>query len=554
MLDAEHQDVVVLFVHGIGDQSATATLREFGLPLIESTGDWLGANSVTSSDVTAPVGQAPAHVQVTVRDGDRSLRVLAAESWWAPLVEPPGYGRLLRWLVSVVPFLVQRVADVGTRRSTNRMDASGERARECGLRQKVTHLGTLIVFGTWRLVQNVAALTVTLLVMAGLILVGLLTFTNASRERVLAPAGATKLRPLRLVERLIAIRLPRWVRDILIRYIGDSYALLNSDENAGAMVRRVTADLRWLEEREPEARVVIVAHSQGAELARRVVKERPPGKPVDSLITFGSGIQKLDALDQLRGRLRLASSAFGLRIVSAAGLVLSLAALAGSGPLVGSLPSWTPALGISIAFAAMAGARKLLVTAVHDYDRDRLAVTEQQVARWLDLYASHDLVSEGELPLGPLGTSKKIINRRSLLFDHVTYPQNVEAFRAAVALELARVAAWPNVTTQLPQPVATAVEARDKRVRWLVGAHATIAVGGLSVAAFLARDLGEWIAHVLGGVDTSIETFMLRGWWATAIACLVVAVAAAGLALLGSRIWSAWSHGATRRLLTARST
>ncbi len=545
-------DIGVLFVHGIGDQIRGATLDEFGLPLIESTGDWLGSTNVERSQVSEPVDGAPSHAYVTVREDGRTLRVLTAESWWAPVFHTPRYPALMRWLLSAVPFVVQRVVDGGLRRSTSRMKRRSEGVRRSGPAGRVGQLVLLVALSSWRLVQNVLALAVTIVVMLGLIAVGLLTFTSRARERIFTPAQAAQQAPLNLIRRLVTNRLPRWLRDILIGSIGDSYALLRDKKAGDLMVDQVQRDLAWLEERDTGARVVIIAHSQGAELARRVLKRRTTGRPVDSLITFGAGIEKLDAVDRLRKRLRLAWTAFALRIVSGAGLLLSLAAVAGSAPLLGSVVWWTPAIALPIAFASLAAARRVLVLVVGEYDEQRLGVTNAQVARWLDLYASHDPVSEGPLPLSGLGVSNQIVNRRSTLLDHTAYWQNVEAFRAAVALELARVAGWPGMTTRPPACIVAAAADRAKRVWWLVGSHATIAVAALGVGALVARDVGEAVAHAIGAIDGGVETFLLGGWWSAALGCLVLAGVAAGLALLASLVWDRWSHERTVRLLAER--
>ena len=63
------------------------------------------------------------------------------------------------------------------------------------------------------------------------------------------------------------------------------------------MIERVQHDLDWLEWN-ANAPLVVVAHSQGAEIVRRVLVGR--SSPVASLVTFGSGIEKLDAVAQLR--------------------------------------------------------------------------------------------------------------------------------------------------------------------------------------------------------------------------------------------------------------
>jgi hypothetical protein len=545
---APAKEVAVLFVHGIGDQARGSTLKEFGVPLIDSAGRWLGAGRVEEGGVSGPVDGEPAHATVDVHDDERTLSVLTAEAWWASEFRAPGYRALLCWLAVAVPFVVQRIVDGGLRRSTKKMKKRGERARRSGLVRAAGEGLIVVALAALRLVQNVIALIVTGLLMTGLIAVGLLTFSSRLRTRMFTVAGVGDLTPLGPVLRLIADRVPRWVRDILVRYIGDSYALLRDTEAGNAMVDRVECDLHWLEARMPSAPVVIIAHSQGAELARRVLSRRDPGKPVASLITFGAGIEKLAAVDLLRKNLRLAWTAIVLRIVSAAALVTSIVAA------VGSAAPWIPVLGLTVAFAALAAARQILVRVVgEEYTEDRLGVTQQQLTHWLDLHASHDLVSEGSLPVEGFGDSRTIVNRRSLLLDHISYWQNVEAFRAAVALELARAAHWPGVTTQLPSCVVAAAAQRAKRVWWLTGSHIAVAVAAVAAGVLLARDLGEPLARVARSIDGGLGSYLLDGWRPPAIGGMLIALLAAGLAALASRVWNRWSHGRTDRLLTARA-
>ena len=282
----------VLFVHGIGSQHRGGTLAEFGDPLIDSTTRWLVGGSVSR---TAPVDQpdSPVYENVTVTDADgRTLEILAAESCWADTVQAPGYWRLLAWLVSTVPFLVTRAFDTGLRRTNRQIERhldrpGGGRARPASLPGALTVLALAPV----RLVQNVIALTASLALLVLLLVLGIL--------------GLGRL---------------------LTAYIGDSYAYLT---DAGKLIERVHHDLDWLEWH-ANAPLVIVAHSQGAEIVRRVLIGRTG--PVASLVTFGSGIEKLDAVARLRGQAWRGRLAIVIRIVSALALVAAIAGIVDAWP------------------------------------------------------------------------------------------------------------------------------------------------------------------------------------------------------------------------------
>jgi hypothetical protein len=64
-------------------------------------------------------------------------------------------------------------------------------------------------------------------------------------------------------------------------------------------------------------------------------------------------------------------------------------------------------------------------------------------APWLDLYATHDLVSAGPRSLLPASvTRERVINLRSLLHDHTTYFERPEHSPPALWSAIARAAGW----------------------------------------------------------------------------------------------------------------
>jgi hypothetical protein len=292
------------------------------------------------------------------------------------------------------------------------------------------------------------------------------------------------------------------LRRLLTGYIGDSYAFLTNDRQArDKMIERVHDDLDWLEWN-VNAPLVIVAHSQGAEIVRRVLIGR--SHPVAALVTFGSGIEKLDAVARLRGKLGRAWLAIAIRVVSAAALV---------GGVYGIVNHWwLAAVLFALSFAALSAARGVLRSIVGAaYDRERLGIGPGQVARWTDVYATSDPVSEGDLPVEELGSSEQIVNRRLLFTDHTSYWQNVERFRSNVALEIARVGGWNNLT-ELPANVEAANARRVWRVWGLVAARwvvvtATLAARSvpIAVAAIPALVAVEWLWGLWSDARTMAE-------------------------------------------------
>jgi hypothetical protein len=183
---------------------------------------------------------------------------------------------------------------------------------------------------------------------------------------------------------------------------------------------------------------VIVAHSQGAEVAHRVLRNRSARAPIAGLVTFGAGIAKLHAVGKLAGARRRSWSAFVLRWGSAACACGAVAVVGGWQDAPNERATAAALLAVAIGLLSLA--RKILRAIVGD-EKDAIGIGGGQVQLWTDLHASHDLVSEGPLrfPDGVVGTTQAIVNGRSML-DHVTYWHNVEGFACAVARELERAA------------------------------------------------------------------------------------------------------------------
>ena len=135
---------------------------------------------------------------------------------------------------------------------------------------------------------------------------------------------------------------------------------------------------------------------------------------------------------------------------------------------------------LAAAIGLISAARAILRTIV-GAEAEAIAIGAGQVGRWTDLHASHDPVSEGDLRFDQrLGQSSKVVNRRSLLLDHVTYWHNAEGFQTAVAREIERVACgWTTVARS--EALERAVKARTRVVDRVQYARAVVVAlaGGL---------------------------------------------------------------------------
>lgn len=540
----EPSDTAVLFVHGIGEQKRGETLAEFGGSLVDSGRAWFGAEQVVDVPPDMDGGSgAPEHRELLVtRPGRDPSRVLLAESLWADKVHAPGWRTLMAWLFSTVPFVVQRAADAWMRRSSRKIDATKTRREARRIdpgvprrsRRVLNFADVLLaaVIGALRVALNVAAMALTLGVLVLLLALGALAGLAPVRKRlfgidtrafpipllvaaVLALAAIAFLMHdaqtgvriglgiLAVFALVVLLSFSRRLRSIVVGFIGDSYALLHANGPKNEIVDQVCADLEWLEQRAAGGPVVIVAHSQGAEVARRALCRRAlHAEPIAGLVTFGSGIVKLYCTDKLRGQQGRSLGAFGLRLLSAACTVLGAVALiewwdAG-------LERWLGVALLAIAVMALTIARKQLQRIVGvRFAPEALEIGARQVGHWTDLHASHDIVSEGDLPVWERtrGYSRTVVNRRSLILDHVTYPLNVEGFRAAVALELERVAdGLPE--PRRPQALRAAERARTLRVTVIYAIR-------LGLAALV---LSLWItldATFAGGVGIAAAAALL---------------------------------------------
>jgi hypothetical protein len=511
----EVSELGVLFVHGIGSQRRGDTLLDFGEPLGQSLTDWFGPEAVTWSgtELVDPKGGAPAHTRIAIDRGGERRRLLVAESTWADAFNPPSWWPLMTWLLWAVPFVVLRATDhrLGLVRTNQLIDAH----------RKLRHPLRWLANQAWRIVKNVASVAIVLVLTVVLLL----------------------LSPIALIPRVRAAA--QSVQRLLIRYIGDSYDLVVSPGRGDAMVAQVESDLAWLESASV-LKVAIVAHSQGAELVRRMLARRARGKPIASLITFGSGIAKLRAVERLHGQGRTAVFAYALRGVAAAltcgGVVLAV--------LRGGI--WLPIVAVAaIASGALiTGARGVLKQIVNDDDlgEELAEVVEGRLRRWHDYYATSDPVPEGALPLDEVkleaGRSTRIANRRSPLFDHTSYFGNGEAFRPAVLAELATLLGWR------PSGLAmrTIDVTRERRARATLRLLAArLAIGALAVAVVVLPrvhvrrrawdDAARWLGdRVSGWLSRSPGRDLLLG--------AAIALAAALLYRLYAGFWN---HSADKR-------
>ncbi|MGO9043063.1 MAG: hypothetical protein ACLQIK_15930 [Mycobacterium sp.] len=133
-----------------------------------------------------------------------------------------------------------------------------------------------------------------------------------------------------LLAALSFVPLLRWLPVALLGLVGDSYAAVADRQSRDDMVCQIKRDLAWCSAR--SERLVVVAHSQGAMLAREALIAQPLGERV-TLIGLGSGLGPLYSLRRAhdegvgaRGWYVLGAVTAG---VAATGLFLVLIAIPG---------------------------------------------------------------------------------------------------------------------------------------------------------------------------------------------------------------------------------
>ena len=502
---------------------------------------------------------------------------MLAEAWWADEVRTPRYRDLAMWGVRALP-LALLLQVVGRARRSLTDDNQGH-----GRPRKVIALAYWASVG---LITMVVLAPLVVLAIVAMLVIGLL--------------------PVPAVRRGVAT-----VQRGLTGTVGDSLVLLDSPMRAAAMAGRVEAGVGYLRDRGCR-RVVVIAHSQGAELAAYALADGEVG-PVDGLLTVGSGITTLQILHNARGWTLLPWLPAGLVLVAAAlGIQLWLAAHA-------SGVRWSHVgLGLLWLLGAIVVLALVLLLVRRYLDGHRYAMPISLVAvfvtlglvigpaqwllggfafpvfmlypllgifvlsvrrivsvkpplvepdlkgaskAWLDLYAHSDPVPNGPTRTREPGwpQTREVHNLDSVISDHSSYlAARDDALASIVAFLLEHCESSPvdvNVPDTLVLRRAAAYRRfRLRRLRW------TRRIVTVAALLFLTRtwaQLGPWtsgislrVAHAAGPLGGLLPwTGQPRGDAATAIGAVGVAVVAALLYWVAFLIWQAWDREAFRRMI-----
>jgi hypothetical protein len=516
-------DVGLLFVHGIGEQERGATVSAWTDTLVGALREALGDDAV---EVRAAVlgpdpsdASAPAHVDldIVLPDAPAVVRWRLAEGWWAETFSPPGFAELAWWAVFVLPYTL--LAHFVLRFQSARHQGRSVAYRGVAL----TRAGLLVALAA--LLLPLLAVVVALIVVLGAV-------------------------PIAAIRRLAGALQRR-----LSQTFGDSFVFLGSPARAGAIVDKVARDARWLSE--CTSRQIVVAHSQGAEVAFRALRRQQP-TTLERFITLGSGQTKLSMIERAvrSGEQRgvwLAPLGF---LVIAASLVSAQRWIAREG--WDEAWAWLIYVSVGVSMVAVGIGHASAVWRKSPSELDVHATNG-----WLDLYATHDPVAGGSV-YGLRGHSRLLIsepvaNQMSTVRDHTAYRSNVEGVVARIATAAACATGGSLYAAGLRRRVgARALRRRAWRVQWLRACRwYALLVGAFLVVAQGDRlaDTGRDVTPALSAVLSLLPVLSIpdraddRSDVATAAALLMFGLSAWLVYVILAAIWRWWDGNEMRAAL-----
>lgn len=426
----KRHELGILFVHGIGDQQQGSTLLQFGEPVIETLRRWHMGQTGKGADVVRVIESVllparnfstdPAHSVVEFEVDGESRRWLLAEDWWGDQVVQPDPREFVTWMLTrgswiVLLHLVERLIDHPKRNWQSRLfwlwlnsPLTPPNVRTA-LNLATVHRPRLVdgvraIYGRWwiLMIWTAIALAIQIPLLAAFVI-------------ALVPIPSVSKWVASLVRRLASV-------------LGDSFVLVKRESQRGAILTHFEQSLAYVASK--SRYVAIVAHSQGTAVACEVLRLNPGLRP-DLLVTFGSGVAKLDQLylAESSRRLSLTLAGFG-PVIGAAALVLLL-------------PTTPWPFAVRLILATVAGIGwSLLATYVLWHIVESRSDLHEHYARpggaqladvWADYNATHDPVPTATLQQ-TFGMSAKrlrsetIANRKSFIWDHTTYLGNFAEF------------------------------------------------------------------------------------------------------------------------------
>jgi hypothetical protein len=502
----------VVFVHGVGTQPQSDTLRHFGGPLVDWLTEWHHARGYrmgltgegfgveqshlvldeasqrpawfmvdlptitpeSTAASTAGPGQAPPQASVN--------RWLLAEAWWSREIVAPGFIEMVKWSWHILFRAIGKLILAAWSEVRLRSGLLGLFARRVDAHTQVWPAGPVETRpGSLQLaIESLSAIA--LAIAYGI--------AGIAGYVVMVPLFVAAQVPVKAWQDFVVTKL---LRTFLVDSAGDFKTYLDDSVQALNMRGRVERTIDWLITHGGCSDIVVIAHSQGAVVAFDALC----GGGIENLsrvrkfITVGGALNKAWDLDRENLRIRgtLPGHIFWLDIWSpydpVPGEQLNRSAAAGSAPIVSP---------------------------------DRAT---QERWHWHENYVTPG-VTTMTTPSGPL--PRRLYNRMNVLREHGEYWRNGEQFLSRIAQEIDMVGGYYKDSRFAFDDASQQQRVTRRRLRlttlvgWRLGAISlllsALAVRGLAgtlphdgqVALDVVRPLG--VGTVLDAFGTSVHNLV----------------------------------------------
>ena len=387
----------VVFVHGVGSQAESGTLREFGEPLVDWLREWHRSRKATGFDLRRAALsyggglEGPARLELSLpayADGEShhpAREWVVAEAWWASRFAAPSFAEMVRWsfrnLWRALAKLVEETAD---RVSLLAIRVSGVQS----VRMRKPALSDPGLFGAF------IELLSTVLLTLGYLSAALLGYV------LLIPLFVIAQVPIPRFQQFVLTTI---IRPLLIDSVGDFTIYAEDDIQALNIRSKVTRTIDWLATTGDCREIIIVAHSEGAVIAFDALTngEAEHADRVTKLITFGSGLNK--AFDLYKEQPRFA----------------------------GTLPTHIFWLDIWAYYDPVPAGQLVRRGNIKLVDPPE-ALQREMI--WTEHYVHPRADRSQVTPTGPL--PREVTNGMNVLTDHTAYWRNSEQFVARIAQEV----------------------------------------------------------------------------------------------------------------------
>jgi hypothetical protein len=531
--DERARRVGVLFVHGIGEQQQSESIRWFGGALVRWLGSWHAARAGSIETVAAHLSyggglEGPARFEVRIPAHQAGSRTwpehhwVIAEGWWAARISPPSFREMISWGLRSGGRALQRLF-------VQAADKLKVIAGRLGAERPDRPVGKSDPGLVGALIEFVSTLLLAALYLAALPLLYVL----------LLVLFAISLIP---IEQWRTFALTRLIEPFLVEGLGDFKTYMQDDVQALHIRTRIDEDVRFLVEEEHCEDLIVVAHSHGAVVAFDALASHrlPYLDRIRKFITVGAALNNAWALHPECARLRAPLPAhiywvdFWSYYDPVPGGQLTRT-------LLGAAPVVDPGPGL------------------------------QAEMRWYEEYVHPGTVQDRShtAPTGPL--PRQVTNGMNVLNDHDGYFRNAEQFLSRVAAEIDLPHGYYERSRFHPRDLWQRTKRRRLRVTtlvgWRLGAMAlfVLALGtriaghGWLQLTIDGRGVGGWIERIPGatalaapGEVVNALRLLLSGAAASMQSLpLLSATLASGADLLAAPQWSDLRDGVIALLFFA---